>query len=116
MDHESKKTVSFREIRIHNEVVRQELSPTNSKWKVFMFGFGTGKFPAKMELSDIKKRQLRQQDADTDTLSDGGEDESDRRKKRWWMLIDVFRCGGGYEEEGAVKGLQASFPTLKRFD
>ncbi|KAI3808991.1 hypothetical protein L1987_24955 [Smallanthus sonchifolius] len=121
MDQESKKTVSFREVRIHSEMVRSrlELSPTKSKWHVFMFGFGTGKFPAKMELSDIKKRQLRQQDADTDTLSDGGEDESDRRRsgrKRWWLLIDVFRCGGGYEGEVAVKGLQASFPTLKRFD
>ncbi|KAJ0558280.1 hypothetical protein HanIR_Chr07g0334531 [Helianthus annuus] len=132
---EPKKTVSFGKVRVHGEMVATEErskekqgsmvvaersrleSPTKSTCQVFMFGFGTGKFPTKMELSDIKQRQLRRQA--TDTVPDGGEDESDRRrggKKGWWLLIDVFRCGGGYEEEVAVKDLQVSFPTLKKFD
>ncbi|KAD5961956.1 hypothetical protein R6Q59_036432 [Mikania micrantha] len=137
---ESTKTVSFSPVQVHSTTVGTEEhskekqgsmrvlsrldSPIKSNCEVFMFGFGTGKFPAKMELSDIKRRQLRHQTIDTasgggEDVSGGGEDEIDRRrsgKKRWWLLIDVFGCGGGYEEEAAVKDLQASFPTLKRFD
>ncbi|KAI3520098.1 hypothetical protein L1887_09322 [Cichorium endivia] len=91
-------------------------SPRKPKWQVFAFGFGIGKGPTKMELNDIKSRQLRQQT--TTTKSDGHEDESDRRseKKRLWRLIDVFRCGGEYEGDTAVKDLRASFRTLRKFD
>ncbi|GKD25626.1 hypothetical protein Tco_1231840, partial [Tanacetum coccineum] len=27
-------------------------------------------------------------------------------------MINVFRCGGGYDEDAEVKELQASFPTF----
>ncbi|CAH1438479.1 unnamed protein product [Lactuca virosa] len=86
-------------------------SPGKTKWQVFAFGFGSSKFPKKMELSDIKSRQQT-----STTIADGGEDGSDRRKKRWWRLIDVFRCGGGYDGDTVVNDWRASFPTLKKFD
>ncbi|KAI3748642.1 hypothetical protein L6452_11881 [Arctium lappa] len=125
---ESKKTM---EVKIHGDMGgteeqhskgNQGSSPRKSKWRpVFMFGYGTAKFPTKMELNDIKSRQLRRQQTTT-TVCDGGagEDESYGRRsgdKRWWRLIDVFGCGGGYDDgDTAVKDLRATFRTLERFE
>lgn len=98
----SKKKVSFSDVRVlgdtttieeHSkdkqgsaQVSRLE-SPTKPKWQVFMFGFGTGKFPTKMDLNDIKSRQLRRQQTINTMPDGGGEDESDSRrsgKNQWW--------------------------------
>ncbi|KAI3721369.1 hypothetical protein L2E82_32379 [Cichorium intybus] len=126
---ESKKTVAYKEKQMagteaHSKekqgsspfLERSSLqSPRKPKWQVFAFGFGIGKGPTKMELNDIKSRQLRQQT--TTTISDGHDDESGRsEKKRWWRLIDVFSCGGEYEGDTTVKDLRASFRTLRKFD
>ncbi|KAJ9539946.1 hypothetical protein OSB04_026452 [Centaurea solstitialis] len=94
--YESKKTV---EVKIHGDTagteeqqrskrnqglskavsLRDRLeSRRNTKLWVFMFGHGTAKFRTKMELNDIKSRQLRQQS--TTTVSDGGEDEIPGRR------------------------------------
>ncbi|CAI9273469.1 unnamed protein product [Lactuca saligna] len=86
-------------------------SPGKTNWQVVAFGFGSTRFPRKMKLSDIKSRQQT-----STTIADGGEVGSDRRKKRWWRLIDVFRCGGGYDGDMVVNDMRASFPTLKKFD
>ncbi|KAI3808993.1 hypothetical protein L1987_24957 [Smallanthus sonchifolius] len=71
-------------------------SSCKSKWQVFMFGFGSGKFPSTMDMSDIKSRQLRRHE---------GKDESVGRrsgKKGWWRLVDVLGCNGGYDGETMV--------------
>ncbi|PWA59238.1 hypothetical protein CTI12_AA394970 [Artemisia annua] len=133
--YKSKKKVSFGEVKVHGDkdgtqehlkenhgfssfIEEKQLEyGTKPKWQVFMFGFGTGKFPTKMKLSDIKSRQYRQQA--TSNMSDSDENESGRRrsgKKRWWRMIDVFRCGGGYKGDAEMKELQASFPTIRKFD
>nr|GEV27804.1 hypothetical protein [Tanacetum cinerariifolium] len=70
-------------------------SSCKSKWHVFMFGFGSGKFPTTMDMSDIKNRQLRR-------LIDDCEEKSGVRRSgnnRWWRLVDVLGCGGGYTKE-----------------
>ncbi|KAK1421246.1 hypothetical protein QVD17_23435 [Tagetes erecta] len=99
----SKKTVTLSKDQTPVPERSRLESPAKSNFQVFMFGFGTGKFPTKMELSDIKKRQLRQP-----TMPDGDDEESDRRKKRWWVLIDAFRCGGAYQEKVAMKDVQTT--------
>ncbi|KAK9050581.1 hypothetical protein SSX86_030449 [Deinandra increscens subsp. villosa] len=67
-----------------------------SKWQVvFMFGFGSGKFPTTMDMSDIKSRQLRRQ-------STVVKEDSVGRKKGWWRLVDVLGCNDGYERERTV--------------
>ncbi|KAI3520100.1 hypothetical protein L1887_09324 [Cichorium endivia] len=73
-------------------------SKSKSRWQVFMYGFGSGKFPAKMDLSDIKSRQLRQQSTTTVSRSVDHvveEESSDQRsrKKVWWRFVDVLGCG-----------------------
>ncbi|KAI3799744.1 hypothetical protein L1987_35045 [Smallanthus sonchifolius] len=82
--------------------------PCKSRLMVFMFGSGSSKFPTKVDMSDIKSRQLRQQN--TSTVSgwvDGGKEESDggtSGKKGWWRLVDALGCSGGYERDtvGAI--------------
>ncbi|KAJ9539943.1 hypothetical protein OSB04_026449 [Centaurea solstitialis] len=76
-------------------------SPCKSRWKVFLFGFGSGKFQAKMDMSDIKIRQLRRQ-SDHRTVVDGEEMERRSGKKGWWRLVDVLGCSGGYERDTMV--------------
>ncbi|KAL4576421.1 hypothetical protein LXL04_012514 [Taraxacum kok-saghyz] len=91
--------------------------PVKPKWQIFTFGFGSSKFPTKMKMSDIKIRQLRQQTATT--ITEERDDESDLKssqKKRWWRLIDIVRCGGGYDGDTGANDIRASFPTLKKFD
>ncbi|CAH1438480.1 unnamed protein product [Lactuca virosa] len=81
-------------------------SSCKSKWQVFMFGFGSGKFPTKMDMSDIKTRQFRRKS--TVTVSqwvDDGKDECVGRrsgKKGWWRLVDVLGCSGGYDKDTMV--------------
>ncbi|KAI3748640.1 hypothetical protein L6452_11879 [Arctium lappa] len=79
-------------------------SKSKSRWQVFLFGFRSGKFPKKMDLSDIKIRQLRHQSTTTKVSSPsadlhvGWEESVGRRtdKKGWWRVVDVLGCGGGY--------------------
>ncbi|PWA95998.1 hypothetical protein CTI12_AA029620 [Artemisia annua] len=73
-------------------------SSCKSKWHVFMFGFGSGKFPTTMDMSDIKNRQLRR------SIDDGEEESGVRRSgnKGWWRLVDVLGCGTGYERDTIV--------------
>ncbi|KAF5770790.1 hypothetical protein HanXRQr2_Chr14g0663351 [Helianthus annuus] len=77
-------------------------SSRKSKWHVFMFGFGSGKFPSTMDMSDIKGRQLRRQS--TATVEDDKEESVGRRsgKKGWWVLVDVLGCSSGYERDTMV--------------
>ncbi|KAI3748638.1 hypothetical protein L6452_11877 [Arctium lappa] len=58
-------------------------SSTKSRWQVFLFG--SDRFPTKMELSDIRSRQLRR--------CYGGE-EKKSGGKRLWELIRVLGCVG----------------------
>ncbi|KAI3799745.1 hypothetical protein L1987_35046 [Smallanthus sonchifolius] len=78
-------------------------SSCKSKWKVFMFGFGSGKFPTTMDMSDIKSRQLRRQ---SEVSVDDGKEVSvgwrSGKKGRWWLLVDVLGCSGGYERDTLV--------------
>ncbi|KAJ0470529.1 hypothetical protein HanIR_Chr14g0719741 [Helianthus annuus] len=74
--------------------------PCKSRLMVFMFGSGSSKFPTKVDMSDIKSRQLRQQS--TSTVSgwiDGG---TSGKTKGWWRVVDVLGCNGGYERDTAV--------------
>ncbi|KAK1409551.1 hypothetical protein QVD17_36077 [Tagetes erecta] len=80
-------------------------SKSKSRWQVFMFGFGSGKFPTKMDLVDIKTRQLRTKEVqNVDNINNNGvcRDINDGRmmsgKKVWWRLVDVLGCGGGYDQ------------------
>ncbi|KAI3799743.1 hypothetical protein L1987_35044 [Smallanthus sonchifolius] len=84
-------------------------SKSKSRWQVFMSGFGSGKFPTKMDWLDIKTRQLRSRSATKESQNVdhvGGEDSGGRRvsdrKKVWWRLVDVLGCGGGYERNTMV--------------
>ncbi|KAI3808994.1 hypothetical protein L1987_24958 [Smallanthus sonchifolius] len=63
-------------------------SSCKSKFQVFMFGFGSGKFPSTMDMSDIKSRQLRHQSTFVGRRSG---------KKGWWWLVDVLGCNRGYD-------------------
>ncbi|KAL8247618.1 hypothetical protein R6Q59_008834 [Mikania micrantha] len=71
-----------------------------SRLMVFMFGPGSSKFSAKLDMNDIKSRQLRQQMNMQAGWVDGGKEESDHGrtsgKKGWWRLVDVLGCSGGY--------------------
>ncbi|KAL8193211.1 hypothetical protein R6Q57_027115 [Mikania cordata] len=73
-------------------------SKSKSRWQVFMSGFGSGRFPTKMDLIDIKTRQLRSQSmtkVPQDVVDHGdGDGPKICRKKIWWRLVDVLRCGG----------------------
>ncbi|MFS7900074.1 hypothetical protein Hanom_Chr14g01322261 [Helianthus anomalus] len=74
--------------------------PLKSRLMVFMFGSGSSKFPTKVDMSDIKSRQLRQQS--TSTVSgriDGG---TSGKTNRWWRVVDVLGCNGGYERDTTV--------------
>ncbi|KAI3793415.1 hypothetical protein L1987_36034 [Smallanthus sonchifolius] len=84
-------------------------SKSMSRWQVFMSGFGSGKFPTKMDWLDIKTRQLRSRSTTKESQNVdhvGGEDSGGRRvidrKKVWWRLVDVLGCGGGYERNTMV--------------
>ncbi|KAK1409550.1 hypothetical protein QVD17_36076 [Tagetes erecta] len=63
------------------------LFPCKSRLMVFMFGSGSSKFPTKVDMSEIKSRQLRQQNS---TMAGG--------KRGWWRVVDVLGCSGGYEK------------------
>ncbi|KAJ0909190.1 hypothetical protein HanRHA438_Chr07g0318801 [Helianthus annuus] len=77
-------------------------SSCKSKWQVFIFGFGSGKFPTTMDISDIKSRQIRRQS--TVVVGDGKEESGGRRsgKKSWWRLVEVLGCSGGYERDNML--------------
>ncbi|KAK1421248.1 hypothetical protein QVD17_23437 [Tagetes erecta] len=78
-------------------------SSSKSKWQVFVFGFGSGKFPSTMDMSDIKSRQLRRHS--TVKVDDVSKEEGFGRKSGkmgWWRLIDVLGCNGGYETNTMV--------------
>ncbi|KAI3705189.1 hypothetical protein L1987_75423 [Smallanthus sonchifolius] len=68
-------------------------SSSKSKWQVFMFGFGSGKFPSTMDMSDIKSRQIRRQSTVVGRRSG---------KKGWWRLVNVLGCNGGYDGDTMV--------------
>ncbi|KAI3793414.1 hypothetical protein L1987_36033 [Smallanthus sonchifolius] len=83
--------------------------PCKSRLMVFLFGSGSSKFPTKVDMSDIKSRQLRQQNTSMVSAEwvDGGKEESDggiSGKKGWWRLVDALGCSGGYERDtgGAI--------------
>lgn len=79
-------------------------SKSKSRWQVFMSGFGSGKFPTKMDLVDIKTRQLQAQEVknvDGVCREEGG-GRMMNGKKVWWRLVDVLGCGGGYERNNMV--------------
>ncbi|KAI3748644.1 hypothetical protein L6452_11883 [Arctium lappa] len=75
-------------------------SPCKSRWKVFLFGFGSGKHQTKMDMSDIKIRQLRRQSDHTPVELVDKERRSG--EKGWWRLVDVLGCSGGYERDTMV--------------
>ncbi|GKA62920.1 hypothetical protein Tco_0762439 [Tanacetum coccineum] len=86
-------------------------SKSKSRWQVFLSGFGSSKFPTKMDLDDIKSRQLRSESTtntrkhvDIECVSK--EEETGGRRtsgmKVWWRLVDVLGCGGGYEKDNKV--------------
>ncbi|KAJ0470527.1 hypothetical protein HanRHA438_Chr14g0674481 [Helianthus annuus] len=82
-------------------------SRSKSRWQVFMSGFGSGKFPTKMDLIDIKTRQLRSKSTAkvSQHVDHVGTDDSGGRRVRktvWWRLVDVLGCGGGYEKNNMV--------------
>lgn len=82
-------------------------SKSKSRWQVFMSGFGSGRFPAKMDMVDIKTRQLRTQSTAKVSGSDDRVCTEDRggqrvKKKVWWRLVDVLGCGGGSERNNMV--------------
>ncbi|KAI3520102.1 hypothetical protein L1887_09326 [Cichorium endivia] len=88
-----------------NDVLAQRTSklacPSKSRWQVFMFG--SGRFPTKMELSDIRSRQLRR------SLS--GEEEK-TGGKRLSGLIRALGCGGGFsDDEMIMKGSLGYVPS-----
>ncbi|CAI9273467.1 unnamed protein product [Lactuca saligna] len=74
-----------------NDVLLQRTTklacPSKSRWQVFMFG--SGRFPMKMELSDIRSRQKRR--------SHSGEEEK-IGGKQLSGLIRVLGCGGGFTD------------------
>lgn len=74
-----------------------------SKWQVFMFGFGSGKFPTTIDVNDIKSRQLRRQSmvSVSQWIDDGKDEIVGRRsgKKGWWRLVDALGCSGGYVKD-----------------
>ncbi|PWA95995.1 hypothetical protein CTI12_AA029590 [Artemisia annua] len=86
-------------------------SKSKSRWQVFLSGFGSSKFPTKMDLDDIKSRQLRSEST-TNTSQHvnvervSKEEASGGRRtsgmKVWWRLVDVLGCGGGYEKDNKV--------------
>ncbi|KAK1421247.1 hypothetical protein QVD17_23436 [Tagetes erecta] len=77
---------------------------SKSKWQVFMtFGFGSGKFPSTMDMSDIKSRQLRRHS--TVKIDDVSKEEDVGRKSGkmgWWRLVDALGCNGGYERDNIM--------------
>ncbi|CAH1438478.1 unnamed protein product [Lactuca virosa] len=81
-------------------------SKSNSRWQVFMFGLGSGKFPTKMDLSDIKSRQLRRRSTPEMDLGDviKSRQPHDQRsgKKAWWRFVDILGCGGGFVRDVVV--------------
>ncbi|KAI3721372.1 hypothetical protein L2E82_32382 [Cichorium intybus] len=85
-------------------------SKSKSRWQVFMFGFGSGKFPTKMDLSDLKSRQLRHESTTRMDFSDMTKSREPHdqsvgqrsEKKAWWRLVDILGCGGGYERDAVV--------------
>ncbi|KAL4576422.1 hypothetical protein LXL04_012515 [Taraxacum kok-saghyz] len=81
-------------------------SKSSSRWQVFMFGLGSGKFPTKMDLSDIKSRQLRRQSSPKVDLSDAIKKtqphEQKSGKKAWWRFVDILGCGGGFVRDAVV--------------
>ncbi|KAJ9539944.1 hypothetical protein OSB04_026450 [Centaurea solstitialis] len=94
---------------------RLAASKSKSKWQILLPGLGSGKFPKKMDLSDIKSRQLRGQISVTDCqkspaassvdhggsgAENGGGERS--RKQGWWRFVDVLGCGGGYVRDTKV--------------
>ncbi|KAJ9539945.1 hypothetical protein OSB04_026451 [Centaurea solstitialis] len=74
-----------------------------SRFLVFMFGSGSSKFPTKIDVSEIKSRQLRRQSTmASPSVNGGGKKESGGRKngnKGWWRVVDVLGCGGGYKRD-----------------
>ncbi|KAJ9539947.1 hypothetical protein OSB04_026453 [Centaurea solstitialis] len=79
---------------------------SKSRWQVFLFGSGSGRFPRNMELSDIKSRQLRQIPSTLPTEKGGG--------KRLTWLIRVLGCGGGFNFDDAIK--VSSLGYVRSFD
>lgn len=66
--------------------------PSKSRLMVFMFGSGSSKFPTKVDMSEIKNRQLRKQNS---TVAGG--------KRGWWRVVDVLGCSGGYDKDHTME-------------
>lgn len=68
---------------------------SKSRWHVFMFG--SGKFPKKMEMSDIRRRQLQ--------WSRWGQEEKSNEKQLYLSgLIRALVCSGGFDDNEMIKG------------
>ncbi|KAI3748641.1 hypothetical protein L6452_11880 [Arctium lappa] len=101
--HSSSSSSSFTSIsrkkhdRYKNDVLAERTSKlacsSKSRWQVFMFG--SGRFPTKMELSDIKSRQLRQIPATMSMEKGGG--------NRLTRLIRILGCGGGFNSDDTIR-------------
>lgn len=79
-------------------------SPCKSRFMVFLFGSGSSKFQTKVDMSDIKSRQLRQQSSKRVPGWIGGGDKEESGVRRsgnngWWRFVDVLGCGSGYERD-----------------
>lgn len=79
-------------------------SATKPRWYLFMFGFGSSRFPVKMHIRDLKKRQtsMGTRSGGGNKISDGtggcgrGDDGSGSAAGIGsWSLARLLGCGGG---------------------